>query len=276
MQPARAYHLGMLCVAALIGVAAIGISISMVVSHASAEELASLLTIPFLFSLAIGTWPQRGWRGLVGLAAAAASVVMLLCFALGAMNVDLPGGKWAEILAIIGTVASLLPGLACLLWQQKLQSTAGRWLRRIAIALAALAAFVLVVVVYLGPGVFSNPAQPWTEFSIISIVWLAASLLMLPFVDRGFPPNRDNQRISQFAVKLTCPRCGSEQTLGTGGDRCSACGLAVQIEVESPRCRCGYLLIGIAGDACPECGRNARGKSWPTASAAAVAAIVTK
>jgi rRNA maturation protein Nop10 len=27
------------------------------------------------------------------------------------------------------------------------------------------------------------------------------------------------------------------------------------VEVEEPRCACGYLLYQLAGDTCPECGR---------------------
>jgi hypothetical protein len=56
-------------------------------------------------------------------------------------------------------------------------------------------------------------------------------------------------------LTLACPQCAFEQTLPTGNVRCGACGFTMVIEVEEPRCECGYLLFRLAGDTCPECGR---------------------
>lgn len=63
---------------------------------------------------------------------------------------------------------------------------------------------------------------------------------------------------SDVRIKLTCPRCNAEQTLPTGPSQCQACGLRIDINVEEPRCACGYLLFKLEGDQCPECGRPAR------------------
>ncbi len=57
-------------------------------------------------------------------------------------------------------------------------------------------------------------------------------------------------------VGITCPRCQTEAMLKTGGAKCSACGLKITIDVEEPRCVCGYLLYQLQGDRCPECGRT--------------------
>jgi predicted Zn-ribbon and HTH transcriptional regulator len=57
-------------------------------------------------------------------------------------------------------------------------------------------------------------------------------------------------------IGLECPRCHEKQTLVTGPARCAACGLRITIEVEEPRCTCGYLLYHLASDRCPECGRE--------------------
>ena len=56
-------------------------------------------------------------------------------------------------------------------------------------------------------------------------------------------------------VGIECPRCHAKQSLVTGPARCTECGLRITIDVEEPRCACGYLLYHLESDRCPECGR---------------------
>jgi hypothetical protein len=56
-------------------------------------------------------------------------------------------------------------------------------------------------------------------------------------------------------IGIECPRCHSKQKMVTGPSRCGQCGLHIAIEVEEPRCACGYLLYHLESDHCPECGR---------------------
>jgi MFS family permease len=60
---------------------------------------------------------------------------------------------------------------------------------------------------------------------------------------------------SQLRMELVCPRCGSNEQINVGVGRCSTCGLRISIDIEEPRCTCGYLLHKLTGDQCPECGR---------------------
>ena len=60
---------------------------------------------------------------------------------------------------------------------------------------------------------------------------------------------------ASIRVTLGCPRCEQELTVPPGPARCRACGFTMTVEVEEPRCECGYLLYQLAGDTCPECGR---------------------
>ncbi|MGA1044441.1 MAG: hypothetical protein ACO3ZY_04460 [Phycisphaerales bacterium] len=63
----------------------------------------------------------------------------------------------------------------------------------------------------------------------------------------------------RLKVPITCPRCGLAQELPVGGgdaSRCGRCRLRIVIEVEEPRCGCGYALYRLAGATCPECGRE--------------------
>ncbi len=56
-------------------------------------------------------------------------------------------------------------------------------------------------------------------------------------------------------VTIVCPRCHSDQCLKTGERFCTKCGLRITIELEEPRCECGYLLHKLEKNRCPECGR---------------------
>jgi len=56
-------------------------------------------------------------------------------------------------------------------------------------------------------------------------------------------------------IALACPLCGKKQTLAAGQDQCSDCGLIIAVSLQEPRCRvCGYSLLMLKSDRCPECG----------------------
>lgn len=58
-------------------------------------------------------------------------------------------------------------------------------------------------------------------------------------------------------VRLTCPRCaGPIEARSNREARCDGCRLRVRVEVDEPRCVCGYLLYQLTGDTCPECGKS--------------------
>ena len=56
-------------------------------------------------------------------------------------------------------------------------------------------------------------------------------------------------------MKMTCPRCEQWLQASSGPARCEDCGLRLIIEIQEPRCPCGYLLYELKGNVCPECGR---------------------
>ena len=59
-----------------------------------------------------------------------------------------------------------------------------------------------------------------------------------------------------IGVDLTCPRCQHPIHARSNREaRCDGCRLKVRVEVEEPRCACGYLLYQLESDTCPECGK---------------------
>lgn len=57
-------------------------------------------------------------------------------------------------------------------------------------------------------------------------------------------------------VSLTCPRCSHQLAAKSNKvSRCEGCGLKITVQFEEPRCACGYLLMGLTSDTCPECGK---------------------
>ncbi len=57
-------------------------------------------------------------------------------------------------------------------------------------------------------------------------------------------------------LAFTCPTCQAAQRLRSGRRACSSCGQNLFIEIEEPRCDCGYLLYQLQSMTCPECGRD--------------------
>lgn len=69
---------------------------------------------------------------------------------------------------------------------------------------------------------------------------------------------------SRLRVRLLCPYCQSEQSLPLGPARCTSCRAALILDVQEPRCECGYLLYNLTSNTCPECGREvSESQRWP-------------
>ena len=86
----------------------------------------------------------------------------------------------------------------------------------------------------------------------------AVGTIIVPIVVIG-RVDRTARRMETFtswsSLDMACPKCGHRQAFAVGNVRCPACRTRLYIEIEEPRCECGYLLYRLEGEVCPECGR---------------------
>ena len=109
----------------------------------------------------------------------------------------------------------------------------------------------------------------WIDFGFtLWIVLNIIGMLLLPSIVRSFnkPKAQASETIeSKATLKLTCPKCGKQQRLDTGLVRCIGCKFAMIIELEEPRCECGYQLYNLQSSKCPECGKQVpESEQWIT------------
>jgi hypothetical protein len=109
-----------------------------------------------------------------------------------------------------------------------------------------------------------------------SAVVIGAGTLAQPVLIRiaGTTPHESAIRGRRAKVAIGCPRCGAPCEMETNTDgKCSACHLSIRVEVDEPRCACGYLLFGLETASCPECGaavpESARWKGVPVTASQA-------
>lgn len=129
-------------------------------------------------------------------------------------------------------------------------------LRLVAAAASVLAAYGILLLLW---------STVWHRYTLALVIATAAATLVawgafiLIALARKYVAYRERHAVSlptRVELEIECPRCRHEQALATGLARCARCGLAMQIDVEEPRCACGYVLYRLSGETCPECGRE--------------------
>lgn len=94
---------------------------------------------------------------------------------------------------------------------------------------------------------------------MIVTVMAVLGTIIVPVAAHG-RANRDNTAVEsierRLRIELECPKCRQPQEVPTGSPRCRTCRAWLTVEVEEPRCACGYLLYQLSGDYCPECGAS--------------------
>jgi hypothetical protein len=107
----------------------------------------------------------------------------------------------------------------------------------------------------------STPYDTWFERGIMALAILNAAgtlaLFLVAWIESMTKPAPDTVPVN-VALSAACPRCNASCTFPQGESACSSCGLRVTLEIQEPRCACGYLLYKLNSSHCPECGRAIR------------------
>lgn len=117
-----------------------------------------------------------------------------------------------------------------------------------------------------------DPLEEEITFKAVGVLTaLAIGALFTVFVLAGIAKLREaragDSALSALAVpvRLTCPRCAHAcEVHANRPERCAHCNLRLTVQVDEPRCVCGYLLYQLQGNTCPECGRAVpESERWP-------------
>lgn len=133
-----------------------------------------------------------------------------------------------------------------------------RVVKRTALISTPIAAAILVGMMFLDP--FYNGEEIAIRIFGVALVVSACSTLAL--AGMGLLMSKDDGADpgilgSGVAIEMTCPRCSAKVEARSGREcRCDGCRLRIRVEIDEPRCACGYLLYELVSDTCPECGRE--------------------
>lgn len=177
--------------------------------------------------------------------------------------------RWStqEWMMRIGTIA-LVVALALLhrmvLGRLRPRSSVGRWSRVVGMTGGLIGAIIIVSMLLLADylsGIYDIEEIVMRALGVVLIVAAGATISagLVWFFERR--PEHDEPGLLDegVPVSLTCPRCHTAISARSRREaRCTGCRLMVRVEVEEPRCSCGYLLYQLPGDTCPECGKAVR------------------
>ena len=167
---------------------------------------------------------------------------------------------WESVILSVGSISlALAGGLAhrVFIWPIKARGMSGVWLKWAAVVFAMITVGLIVF------GFAAEGTSYWGRGYLrgvwISVIFTAGTTIATGAIALfGAKPGDDEPGLLEacMQVSMTCPRCQSAiEAQSNRESRCDSCRLKVRVEVEEPRCGCGYLLYQLEADACPECGR---------------------
>jgi len=170
------------------------------------------------------------------------------------------GWRWEQFVWRSGTIA-LIVGIGfahrLLVCPLRAPNLAGVISKRSALISGAVLSGALII------GLVNDGFGSWDEL-VVRIIGVTALVAAGSTVAAGalaiFGPKPGDDEPGLLAdsmpVSMTCPRCQSPVEVRSNKEaRCQSCRLKIRIEVEEPRCTCGYLLYELKSDVCPECGK---------------------
>lgn len=250
---------GSLCLDAILGIAALLLPsrgpVGEMLGSAALVAAFSLLALLCAIVLERGRLAPLMWAG-IGCAAAAVVPWLALIW----VNGSSLWSVWERFTRVGGTftIAAVIIAQCGLVSLPRLEQ---RWARRVRCGTLAASALLGTYVVALFwwwdelEDLFDD-ALLLRGLGVLTIVSLCGTIITPILWKVGAMRRAAAESIPVAAqIQVVCPRCGSQQALPAGRGACPSCGLRIAVELEEPRCACGYLLHGPPGDRCPECGR---------------------
>lgn len=122
---------------------------------------------------------------------------------------------------------------------------------------AAVCALLLVAAEYADHRELSDPLTSVMILALFGsfVGWISVNIVSL--LERYARERESDPTIARrVRTRIVCPRCAETVEVASNRQaRCPKCRLRLRLNVEEPRCRCGYVLFRLEGDTCPECGR---------------------
>jgi hypothetical protein len=216
----------------------------------------------------VGQGDRRHFRW-VGIAMAAVATVTILCclwLGMGGWGGYFEWRRPVTRIAVIATATAIVLAHGNLLLTAPLRAAQGT-VRYLSMTAAFVGGAVACLIPFLG--------QPWRLLA--EVLWRmvagagivagtgAVATIVLMVFNRKSPETPAPGAIVTEGVSLVCPRCHLEQTVRLGESVCGQCDLQFSVGITEPRCpACHYLLFGLVGKVCPECGAAiAKGRKTP-------------
>jgi hypothetical protein len=203
--------------------------------------LLALVGAVSLGGVGVDRWHWR-WIG-VGAAAAAFALAMRDVWGKPIQGADRP--------LILTATAAFLCAHANMLWLCDL-TPGQRWLRWCTIAFAfAAGAMYDYATLTDRYGQWDNLQRQISAAGVCAACGTVAIALLAAFNRRAAPLSA---AIEFTQIVIVCPMCHKKQTAPAGESVCT-CGMRFSIQLLVPRCaQCGYTLLMLQSDRCPECG----------------------
>jgi len=245
-----------LAIAGLLGIAAIALPdmrfTAEVLASVTCLGVASLLCLLLAHARSKHTGPLIRRAIDVGYLATAAAfaVWMIIIWGDSAWLLGSNEGTW-KLVAILSACSVTITHIAIVTCHAAINPTRGVQLASSAGAVVAGATFIIAILNdggdilwrIFGAGLILAVACGTIAF----ILWMAIPGQRLRRTPVSARPT--------FTVRVRCPRCNADQPIPVGGPaHCPGCDLAIRIDIGEPTCACGYPILGLAADACPECG----------------------
>ncbi len=191
-----------------------------------------------------GADPPRTWRWIGVVAAALAYGIT----AYGIINHIQRGGDVVIYITCLGAaIAHANIVLLCPLRQTQM------WLRWLTIASGVATTFFVALTTHLGENGDGMTARLAGACGIVAGCGTLALAILARLNRRVVVTPEAMSGLSE--ITLICPVCQKKQTLPLGDAACAECRVLIHVRVEEPQCtRCGYSLLMLRSNACPECG----------------------